>query len=689
MWIAPGYEVLDKTVIGSEKRAVGQKLPEREIKRLSGALHVIGSVKKEAVGQKLPENEIKHLNGALHVMSSVNQLITRECSRAPLLEGICQIFNTTRGYSNTWIVLLGDTLELVTTREAFLNGNLLPIIEMLKERRLTNCCQRALRQSDVVATENPVSNCVDCPLPLIYSEHAVLTVRMEYRGKVYGILCASVPPDLALDRMEHTLLKVVAKDIAFAMNKLELEKEHNRAKVTLKESEERCRVLVEHMADGVALVQKGRCLFVNNAFTSMLGYEDSMVFVGKDYTDHILSDYREPLATLYKNLEDGESVDSVFLCKCVSKDGREFWVEKHLNRIKWNGEPAVLATTIDVNERRLREIAVENEAEELRKENANLRLSMNERFRFGNIIGKSPAIQEVYELILKAAGSDANVVIYGESGTGKELVAKAIHDNCKGHDKEFVTVNCGAIPETLLESEFFGYKKGAFTGAAINKLGFLDIANGGTLFLDEIGELLLNMQAKLLRAIGNGGYSPLGSTHVKRSEFRIIAATNRNLQDAVKKGKMREDFYYRIEVIRINLPPLRDRKEDIPFLVEHFLKSSKKNQKIGDIPKNIMDAIYNYDWPGNVRELQNILQRYLAVGKLDLSSSDPGNVEISNLEKEADQEIFNLRSAVNNFERNHILKTLKATRWQKNRAALKLGISRNTFFRKIKELDLN
>ena len=645
---------------------------------------------RESDRQNLPDKEINRLKVALQVMSSVNQLITKEDNKNSLLEGICQIFDTTRGYSDTRIILLGETPELFTTKETLSNENLHPIIEMLKERRMTYCCQTALKQSNPVVTQNPASNCTDCPLSGVCNERDTLTVRMEYKGNVYGILCTSVSPCPASDRGEHTLMKVVAGDIAFALNKLELEKECRRAKATLKESEDRSRVLVEHVADGVALVQKGRCLFVNNAFASMLGYKDSMVFVGKDFTDHLLSDYREPLQTLYKKMEGGEHVDSVFQCKCVSKDGREFWVEKHLNRIKWNREPAVLSTTIDINERKLREIAVENETEELRKENANLRLSMKERFRFGHIIGKSPAMQEVYELILKAAGSDANVVIYGESGTGKELVAKAIHDNCEGYDKEFVTVNCGAIPETLLESEFFGYKKGAFTGASIDKLGFLDIANRGTLFLDEVGELLLNMQAKLLRAVGHGGYSTIGSTVLKRSDFRIIAATNRDLQDAVKKGIMREDFYYRIEVIRINLPPLRERKEDIPFLVEHFLDLYNENKRPDHFPKKIMDAIYNYDWPGNVRELQNALHRYLAVGKLDLRGSEvPHYTTTGSEDEEIGQETFNLRTAVKYFEKKHILKTLESTRWHKNEAASKLGISRNTFFRKIRELGLN
>ena len=194
-----------------------------------------------------------------------------------------------------------------------------------------------------------------------------------------------------------------------------------------------------------------------------------------------------------------------------------------------------------------------------------LRSSQHNRDRFGNIIGKSPAIQRVYELILNAAATDANVILYGESGTGKELVAHAIHEMSSRKSGSFVPVNCGAIPETLMESEFFGHRKGAFTGAIIDKHGFLDLADGGTLFLDELGEIGQSMQVKLLRAIDGGGFTPIGGSQVKTPDLRIIAATNRDVAEQVRKGVIREDFFYRIHVIPIQLPALRERKEDIPL----------------------------------------------------------------------------------------------------------------------------
>jgi len=258
-------------------------------------------------------------------------------------------------------------------------------------------------------------------------------------------------------------------------------------------------------------------------------------------------------------------------------------------------------------------------------------------------------------------------------------------------EKVFVPVNCGAIPETLLESEFFGYKKGAFTGAHMDKHGYLDLAEGGTLFLDEVGELGLNMQIKLLRAIDGGGYSPVGSNKTKNSNSRIIAATNRNLTDQVNRGLMREDFFYRIHVIPITLPPLRDHKEDIPLLIDHFLKSYNDGKKPTTIPGKILEAMYNYHWPGNVRELQNVLHRYLAVKRLDFMSSNSPNqpVELIGVsEKEISQNNTNLCVAVENLEKTFVTRALDDTHWNRSKAAMLLGISRRTLFRKMKNLGM-
>jgi DNA-binding NtrC family response regulator len=244
----------------------------------------------------------------------------------------------------------------------------------------------------------------------------------------------------------------------------------------------------------------------------------------------------------------------------------------------------------------------------LSRENRHLKRELRERYRFENIVGNSEAMEKVYRLIEKMSGISSNVLIVGETGTGKELVARAIHYNSERSDRPFVAVNCGALTESLLESELFGHLKGAFTGAIANQEGFFRKADKGTLFLDEISEVSHGLQVKLLRAIQEREVIPVGSREPLRFDVRLIAATNRLLEDEVKKGTFREDLFYRINVITIPLPPLRDRKEDVPLLVNHFLQ--KYAQRLGKpsvkILREAMQALVNYDWPGNVRELKKI-----------------------------------------------------------------------------------
>ena len=466
--------------------------------------------------------------------------------------------------------------------------------------------------------------------------------------------------------------------------------EYKRTEQALRESEERYRTLTEHVADGVTLVQNGEFLFVNGAFVSMLGYIDASEVVGKRAVDLISCGFDQSVKEIYGKLELGLSGEKIFKAPCITREGREFWVEGHHNIIKWKGMPAILTTIRDITERRLQEIAIQEETERLRNENIRLRSSIKERYRFGDIIGKSQPMQEIYELILKAANSDANVIIYGESGTGKEMVARAMHDMSNRRDKDFVAVNCGAIPETLLESEFFGYKKGAFTGAHADKHGYLDLAGGGTLFLDEVGELDLNMQVKLLRVTDGGGYTPVGSNKVKYSDFRIIAATNKNLMEQVNKNLMREDFFYRLHVIPVTVPPLRKRKEDIPLLVEHFLKLHCDSKERQSLPVKIFEAIDNHDWPGNVRELENVLKRYLTIQRLDFinpyGSSAANKVDDSN--KEFLQDSAGLRNALELFEKDHIAKVLDYNHWHRGKTAKMLGIPERTLYRKLKQFQL-
>jgi PAS domain S-box-containing protein len=467
--------------------------------------------------------------------------------------------------------------------------------------------------------------------------------------------------------------------------------EYKLTEQALRESEERYRTLTEHVADGVTLVQDGEFLFVNDAFVSMLGYTDASEVVGKRAIDLISCGFDQGIKEIYGKLELGLSGEKIFRAPCITHEGHEFWVEGHHNIIKWKGMPAILTTIRDITERRLQEIAIQEETERLRNENIRLRSSIKERYRFGDIIGKSQPMQEIYALILKAANSDANVVIYGESGTGKEMVARAIHNMSNRRDKVFVAVNCGAIPETLLESEFFGYKKGAFTGANMDKHGYLDLAGGGTLFLDEVSELDLNLQVKLLRVIDGGGYTPVGSNKAKYSDFRIIAATNKNLLEQVNKNLMREDFFYRMHVIPITVPPLRERKEDIPLLVEHFLKLYSDSKDRQSLSGKIFEALHNHDWPGNVRELENVLKRYVTIQRLDFINPR-GSVaanDVNDSSKELLQENAGLRDAVELFEKDYISKVLNQNKWHRAKTAKTLGIPERTLYRKLKHFNLS
>jgi transcriptional regulator with PAS, ATPase and Fis domain len=246
------------------------------------------------------------------------------------------------------------------------------------------------------------------------------------------------------------------------------------------------------------------------------------------------------------------------------------------------------------------------------------------------------------------------VVIYGESGTGKELIARTIHNMSEHHNKSFVPVNCEAIPETLFESEFFGHRKAAFAGAYGAKHGFFALCHEGVLFLDKVNELSLSMQVKLIGAIEGSGYTPVGDNKFRNADVRIIAATTRNLADMVKKGLMREDFFYRIYIIPITVPPLRDRKEDIPLLVDHFLNFHHRGNNPSKIPEKIIETLYDHDWPGNVRELQNVLKRYIAIKRLDLTGAQKTRpVDMCNVSAaELDKEDVELHGAQETFEKN-------------------------------------
>jgi PAS domain S-box-containing protein len=464
--------------------------------------------------------------------------------------------------------------------------------------------------------------------------------------------------------------------------------EQVQAKIDLRASEERYRTLTEQIADGVALIEDGKISFVNDACVKILGYHTSEDLLG-DNLVHLVSDtYKKSFEKMCKDFETGNLSEKMLQLRCLKKDGTEFWIETHNSVIEWEGKPALLTTVRDITASKLQDMAIRKEAYYLRSQNERLRTTIKGRYSLGRLIGKSNSIQRVYDRILKAASSNANVVIYGESGTGKELVARAIHDmSDRGHG-EFIAVNCGAIPENLIESEFFGHKKGAFTGAIIDKSGYLESANGGTLFLDEVGEIPLNMQVKLLRAVEDGGFTPIGSTRIKKANIRIVAATHRDLKNRVTSGLMREDFFYRIHIIPIHIPPLRERKDDLPLLVYHFLQTLSENGKTAFIPEKVLKAMQEYDWPGNVRELQNAIHRYITFNTMDLleitqpQPNDSFRFNSDHFPKTTEK--IDLRIAIGNYEKELVLKILEKNQGNRTQAAKALGIERRSLQRKLK-----
>ena len=324
-------------------------------------------------------------------------------------------------------------------------------------------------------------------------------------------------------------------------------------------------------------------------------------------------------------------------------------------------------------------------AVELQQENRLLREQLRTRPGFGGLIGVSMKMQRVYKMIEKVSQHESPVLILGESGTGKELVARSIHFSGPRKDRPFAPVDCSALVHTLIESELFGYVKGAFTGAMQSKQGLLEAAQGGTLFLDEIGDMPVDLQAKLLRALQEREIKPVGSTERRRINVRIIAATNRDLQAAIRSGAFRQDLYFRLNVVQVKLPPLRDLKSDIPILVTAFLeKFSDPQGPVRTISEDAMRRLIAYDWPGNVRELENAIERAVALGSGPvLRVADlPSNLHYPTTERVPEKdEILPLEE----LERRAILRTLRETGGDKLSAARMLGIGKTTLYRKLKQ----
>ncbi len=397
------------------------------------------------------------------------------------------------------------------------------------------------------------------------------------------------------------------------------------------------------------------------------------------------------LATFDLKLPDGTGIDLLKLLKEKNPKAEAIMMtafassDTAVEAIKI-GAYDYISKPFDVNELRL---LLRNVKKKLELEQ---KLAEEKEEKFQDLIGKSPAIKIVKETIEKIAPYDINVLITGESGTGKEVVARTIHNLSKRKDKPFVAINCASLPADLLESELFGYKKGAFTGATSDKKGLIEEANGGTLFLDEIGEMPMSLQAKLLRFLEERKIRPLGSTKEIEVDVRIISATNRNLEEEIEKGNFREDLYYRLSTIIIKIPPLRERKEDIPLLAEHFLKEfqEKYGKKFEKISQDFLDFLMKYEFKGNIRELRNLLEKAVILsegGELKSpiqKTTDINSIFIDNPNDEFyvkafPEEGIDLKKVLGNIEKALLEKGLELAGGTKTKAAEILGLSFREF----------
>ncbi len=328
----------------------------------------------------------------------------------------------------------------------------------------------------------------------------------------------------------------------------------------------------------------------------------------------------------------------------------------------------------------------------LEQENIRLRREMNHQYDFANIIGQSPAMKDVFQIITKISNTDSNIFINGRSGTGKELVARAIHYNSKRRNHPFISLNCSAIPDTLIESELFGYRKGAFTGAVQDYPGTFQLAQNGTLFLDEIGEISPNFQMKLLRAIEQKEILPLGRSKPLKVNVRIIAATNKNLEKEIENKNFREDLYYRLNVVNIRLPGLKERQNDIPLLTNHFISRFNKElgKNIRGMTHDAMKVLMNADWRGEVRELENIIERAMIFcdsEMIDISVLPPYLYE-KNLKASIIDSNRSLDEATKMFQKNYILSALERFNNHRGKTAKFLAISEPTLYRRLQELNI-
>ncbi|MCF8068732.1 MAG: sigma 54-interacting transcriptional regulator [Desulfobacterales bacterium] len=489
-----------------------------------------------------------------------------------------------------------------------------------------------------------------CPIILITGAPEIKTASEAVRLGAFDYVSKPI--------RKEQLLKVVSQ----ALNHKMLVDEKETYKNNLE-------AIFASMIDAVITVDNDMCvLAVNKCAEKIFGFQKKEV-IGKYMADLSIECLKSCRKIIRETLENKKVIkDRRIICR--QQDYRQV-LQLSCSPLRHNGRGISGAVLVVRDETRLFDLEKE----------------LLERNQFYNIIGGNQRMQEIYRLLQDLSQTDTTVIITGESGTGKELVARALHYESPRQKNRMVSINCSALPENLLESELFGYKKGAFTGADRDKAGRFQLADGGTIFLDEIGDISPRIQLLLLRVIQEREFERVGDVNTIRVDVRIIVATNKNLKEKVKSGNFREDLYYRLKVMEINLPPLRERVDDIPLLVSHFLeKLSKKHKRIIDsISDDAMTQLIRYPWPGNVRELEHVMEYAFVICRKErtiMSEHLPSEVF-------EDHPVSKMFDADSGDEREQLLNALKSTDWNKAKAARLLGVNRRTIYRKMRRLNID
>jgi PAS domain S-box-containing protein len=470
-----------------------------------------------------------------------------------------------------------------------------------------------------------------------------------------------------------------------------------RAEDVIRAREEKLKGLFNGAMDAIVELNLDfKIMMMNPAGERIFGCKDDKC-LGKSFKQFLRSKENDRLHQIVHKLKirpGGER--SVWISEgliVLNTDKKKIQTEATISQIEIGDSFCYVLILRDVNER----YEAQKMIESLRDEAEYLKDEIQSIYNLGEIIGESKPFRKTLQLVVEVAPTDSAVLIYGETGTGKELIARAIHASSLRKDRPLITVNCAAIPETLMESEFFGHEKGAFTGATQRREGRFSLADGGTIFLDEVGELNKELQAKLLRVLQDGEFNPVGSSRTRRTDVRVIAATNRDLSMAVQEEKFRTDLYYRLNVFPINVPPLKQRGDDIRLLAAHFIAkfSARIGRRIDPLSVECIERLKNYDWPGNVRELQNVIERGVITarqGHLNLDHALPEPIKSANIEIPTPSE-NNVKTIqqLQQLERENLILALEKSQWRvagKNGAALLVGMPPSTFQSRMKALGI-